>query len=70
MSKLDFELSEKDYNAVKNLPHHEVWLYMDNSATSPLGMAILCGYGLYGVGKPYEKDGKYFIPIEIGSTCD
>ena len=70
MSRLDFELAKDDYEELKDKNHSEIWKYMNDGVTSPLGLSILCGYGLYGVGKPFEKNGKYYINIEIGSTCD
>ena len=31
--------------------------------------AAIMGYGVY-LGKPYEKDGKYFLPYSMGNSCD
>ena len=29
----------------------------------------ICGYGVYW-SRPYEKDGKYYLPYSMGSSCD
>ena len=31
--------------------------------------AAIMGYGVYW-GRPYEKDGKYYLPFSMGSSCD
>lgn len=33
------------------------------------GMAVCCGYGLYGYSF-YEEDGKYYVSYSTGSNCD
>ena len=31
--------------------------------------SVIMGYGVY-LGKPYEKNGKYYLPYSMGSSCD
>ena len=33
------------------------------------GIAVLCGYGLYG-NRVKEEDGKYYVTYNRGSSCD
>lgn len=70
MDRFDYMITKEHYDALKGKTHAEIWSYCNNEATSPLNATILYGYGLYGVGAPFERDGKYYINIETGSTCD
>jgi hypothetical protein len=40
-----------------------------DAANDMLSMALLYGYGVYGF-RLYEEDGKYYMWVEHGSTCD
>lgn len=63
-------ITKEVYEKVKDMNHSDLYKYFDNSKTSPLSMAILCGYGFYGISKVTEENGEYFAEITIGSTCD
>ena len=56
----DREISKEDYEAIK-AGAKKVNEFFD--------VAEICGYGAI-PSRPYEKDGKYFIPYGISTSCD
>lgn len=41
----------------------------DNDARGIFTVSEVCGYGIYGE-YYYEKDGKYFVKYQLGTSCD
>lgn len=70
MRRIDFNLNKEQYQKMVNMDRTTLYNYCHDEKTSPFGIPILWGYGLYGIGTPMEKNGNYVIEIEIGNTCD
>ena len=56
------EITSEEYNNLMAMDRKDAeWAYC--------GATIICGYGLYGFDL-FEKDGKYFVTITMGNSCD
>lgn len=58
ITKEMYELAMKNHGRIPN-----------NKKVEVFGIAIVCGYGLYG-NEVYEENGKYFVRYDCGSSCD
>jgi len=64
------KLTDKQYNDIKDMNHYDRYAYAENLENGIIGPCEKYGYGFYGMGDPYEKDGEYFAVITIGNSCD
>ena len=59
------EISQAEYDRLSGLSYKE----LDNLVESTLDQAVLCGYGYYGCGL-LQRQGKYYLYINKGTSCD
>ena len=57
---LDKEISKEDFESIKA---------GEKTPRDFFNEAEICGYGVIAY-KPYEKDGRYYIPYGTSTSCD
>ena len=62
------EITKEQYDEIMAASHGRGFIPSDLE-TRYFSESTIWGYGLYGT-KVYEKDGKYILWYETGTTCD
>ena len=68
MERLEKEISKEMYDKCREITGGKTYV-PDELEVEIFGVAVVRGYGLYGT-YIYERDGKYYVKYEIGSSCD
>lgn len=66
MDWCELSIDKETYNAIKDLKRTDLYEWAEENLPSN----VIYGYGLYGVSHPFERGGKYFLPVTMGSSCD
>lgn len=69
MSTIQREISFSMYNKYQkaaSVSH----AHLNHTVENDLPVAFVAGYGYYGCGNPYKCNGRYYIPVTIGGSCD
>lgn len=65
MSSCEREITKEQYErAMKNNGY-----IADEDGKDIFTISEMCGYGVY-LPIAFERDGKYFVSFELGSSCD
>lgn len=67
MKSIECKISRVEYENFRKMNPHEA---RERYLTDHNRTDLICGYGVYGGGNVKERDGHYFIELEIGSSCD
>lgn len=68
MSDARVTIKEKDLPLYSGLDKHSRYEFIKEKLIDD---SIRYGYGFYGVNsEPYQEDGKWYIDITIGNSCD
>ena len=66
MQKIEWEITEDEYNKYKSMSHKDFNKIMENK----IPVQWFCGYGWYGCDLIKKSDNKYYVIHTIGDTCD
>ncbi len=59
-------IEKSAYDETKNLDQAGLYVWGEKN----LPAYVLYGYGFYGIRPPFERDGEYYLPVLMGSSCD